>query len=253
MQDKFPFVIDGFPRTGSTSLTRALDAHPDIACCMEPFHPTRFNGEFNRLACRDGMREALRTIRIRWNGLKHVWEPGTAWPFIGFASLNDDLVRNAEIVIVMRRRNLLRQYVSAVVSRRLGFWVGTASEFKMRFQHSYPPVLDLKNASRALFLMTDALARRDSLLESTSCKQIRLYYEDIFERGYDYAAFAEIINSLFEALGHRQLWKEEMTTSVRYLNPGEFKWMTNEIYECLPNAKLLDKELGSKATGYLLR
>src|SRR5450756_463014 len=104
----FPFVLDGFPRCGSTTLMRILSSHPDIECCMEPFHPKRFGGEFNRLALQhQSVAAPLDLIRLRWNGLKHVWEPGTGWPFVENPGLNDDLVRNAGIVVSLRRRNLL--------------------------------------------------------------------------------------------------------------------------------------------------
>jgi hypothetical protein len=94
----FPFVLDGFPRTGSTTIMHLLNAHPDIRCCMEPFHPKRFGGDFNRLAVEhNSVAEPLVLMQARWNGLKHVWEPGTGWPFQGRQNLNDDLVTRAEM------------------------------------------------------------------------------------------------------------------------------------------------------------
>src|ERR1035438_6924165 len=122
----FPLVLDGFPRCGSTTLARILSLHPDIECCMEPFHPKRHGGEFHRLALKAGTVEpALNLLSARWNALKHVWEPSTAWPFRERQDLNDDVVKNAEIVVSLRRRNLLRQIVSSHISKNLHFWIGT--------------------------------------------------------------------------------------------------------------------------------
>jgi hypothetical protein len=249
----FPFVLDGFPRTGSTTLTRILQAHPEINCCMEPFHPQRFGGNFNRQALeKDGMESALRAIRLRWNGLKHVWEPSTGWPFIGQQDLNDDLVRNSEVVVTLRRRNLLRQYVSAYVSKRLGFWVGTTAEFRARLSSFYLPPLTVAEAASSLTDMKVALDRRDQLLKSLPCKNLMLYYEDLFNENVSLDEQKQLLNRLFGQLGHRTIDNEEIWSQCKvFLDPQVYRWANNDVYACIPGAILLDQQLGNDETGRL--
>jgi hypothetical protein len=249
----FPFVLDGFPRTGSTTLTRILNSHPDIECCMEPFHPKRFGGEFNRLARQhNSVAASLELIRLRWNGLKHVWEPGTEWPFVGHQNLNDDLVRHAGIVVTLRRRNLLRQYVSGYVSKRLGFWVGTREEFYARLDSAYLPPITLSDARAALAEAACALDRRDELLRGLPAKQLVLFYEDIFEENEDPDKQVAFCNWLFVQLGHQPLEDDDFRILCRlYFNPTQYRWANNDVYARIPGSRLLDEEIGNDATGRL--
>jgi hypothetical protein len=249
----FPFILDGFPRTGSTTLSRILDAHPDINCSVEPFNSRRYGGEFNRLALQHGsVAVALDLIRLRWNGLKHVWEPGTGWPFVENPDLNDDILRHSGIIITLRRRNLLRQFVSDYVSKRLGFWVGTSEEFYARLATAYLPGINLGDAKRFLEEAVDAISRRDQLLSSLPAKQLVLFYEDIFGDGQNLDSQIEFCNSLFAQLGHLPQKDDAFREQcAQYLSPAQYKWANNDIYARIPGSRLLDKELGNDVTGRL--
>jgi hypothetical protein len=252
MSAKFPFVLDGFPRTGSTTLTRILQLHPEIECCMEPFHPKRYGGSFNHQAQANGMEATLKVILLRWNGLKHIWEPGNGWPFLGRPELNDELVRNAEIVVSLRRRNLLQQYVSGFVSKHLGFWVGTAAEFRSRLNHTYLPPLDVNEVSVGLNHMMRAITRRDELLDSLPCEKLTFYYEDIFDGSVTFESQKRTLNALFSSLGHSKIEDETLWERVHEcLDPQQFRWASNEVYSCIPGAKQVDEHLSSHHAGRL--
>ncbi len=245
-------MLDSFPRTGSTTLLRVLNAHPDIECCMEPFHPKRYAGEFNRLALQgSSVIRSLELIKLRWNGLKHVWEPGTAWPFVGHQHLNDDLIRQAAITVTLRRRNLLRQFVSNYICKKLGFWVGTSNEFIARLDCAYLPPVNICEAAAAMKTATIALSQRDELLSSLS-SQFILYYEDIFEGEIESEERVSFCNSLFMRLGHRPLTEEHIRNHcLQYFSPAEYRWSNNEVYDRLPGSRLLDAQLGNDVTGRL--
>ena len=250
---KFPFILDGFPRCGSTTLTRILNAHPDIECCMEPFHPKRFGGEFHALALQQGsVAAALDLIRMRWNGLKHVWEPHTAWPFTDHQELNDDLLKHSAIILTIRRRNLLRQFISMYVSKHLGFWVGTRADFHSRLDTAYLPPLTVTAAREALTQMLEASHRRDHLLASLPARQELLYYEDLFELATDLDQRVAFCNALFVKLGYWRLDDGAFKEQCRKLfDPEEYKWADNDVYARIPGATLIDEEVGSDATGRL--
>lgn len=249
----FPFVLDGFPRTGSTTLMRVLNVHPDIKCCMEPFHPQRYGGEFNRLAVEDGtVATALDLISLRWNGLKHVWQPDSAWPFVARPNLNDDLIRRAAIIVSLRRRNLLRQFVSAYICKHIGFWVGTSAEFNARLNTSYLPPIDLSVAKASLAAARDAVVRRDELLSQLSPASFILTYEEMFEKVQTSDEQLAFCNSLFSRLGHRPLEDEGLLAQcLDYLNPAQYRWASNDVYARIPGSTLLDTTLGNDTTGYL--
>lgn len=247
----FPLVLDGFPRCGSTTLGRVLSVHPDINCCQEPFHPKRYGGEFNRLALQAGsVAPSLRLLQPRWNALKHVWEPGSAWPFPARQDLNDDLVRHAESLISLRRRNILRQIVSAHISRYLRFWVGTSTAFKEQLDSAYLPPLSVEEAGKLLSEMTRALQERDKLLLTHDVKNLYFYYEDFFNHDFEHQS--RLLNKLFVALGHTTLSEERLELEARpLLDPVTYKWADDEVYERVPGIHLVDKHLGNDVTGWL--
>jgi hypothetical protein len=246
-------MIDSFPRTGSTTLVRVLNTHPDINCCMEPFHPRRYGGEFSSLVQRDGNTEAaLEHIRFRWNGLKHVWEADTGWPFVGQQHLNDDLIRRAEIILSLRRRNLLRQVVSGYISKCLDFWVGTSAEFYARLDGSYLPPISIPEVAATLATITEALKRREHLLCGLTAKRLTIYYEDFFGDDAGPDRQYEICHRLFAEIGHRPLEEHVVRTQCsEYLSPNKYRWANNDVYARIPGSELLDKQLGNDVTGHL--
>ena len=107
------FLIFALPRSGSTSLAHALNCHPDIRCCLEPFNTTRTDIPVPaRVEDRETLEERLARIREEYNGIKHVYVPA-GWPFPEGSTLNGYLLRRpGHRVILLHRRNLLQQIVS---------------------------------------------------------------------------------------------------------------------------------------------
>ena len=101
------FVIDGLSRTGSTALAHIIPLCSNANCLVEPFHPRRYNGRYNK-AARDSasIRLMLQLIWQRWDGIKHIWIAPEGFPFRGQPWLNDEIVLNAEAVIVVEAKEL---------------------------------------------------------------------------------------------------------------------------------------------------
>ena len=251
MASLFPLVLDGFPRSGSTTLAKVLSVHPEINCCMEPFHPQRYGGEFNRLALQAGTVEpALGLLQTRWDALKHVWEPGLAWPFTGRQDLNDDLVQHAAKIISTRRRNLLQQIISGYISKHLRFWVGTQGEFRERLDNAYLPPLSVAEAAKTLQSAATALEQRNHLLSTLSSMQTVFYYEDFFDTTLEEQC--RQLNRLFLGLSYSQMDEVQLKATIApYLDRTKYKWANEDVYDRIPGIRLINEQLGNDSTGWL--
>jgi hypothetical protein len=135
--DYVRFIILSGPRTGSHMLAEALNSSPRIRCFREVFNgrldfiqfgvegyddfssldmarrkadPLRFLHE--RIFCRQP--EEMRAVGFKYH-YKHVW---------GFAGVIDELVADKELrVLHLRRRNLLRMFVSLRLAEKTGIWL----------------------------------------------------------------------------------------------------------------------------------
>lgn len=249
------FMIDSFPRAGSTTLSHILNVHPDIACCVEPFHPARFSGEFNRLAVRDGsVAHPLDLLRVRWNGIKHVWEPMDGWPFVGRKELNDDLLHHVDFVIALRRRNVLRQYVSGYISKHIKYWIGAKIEFFRLLDGAYLPPINPTEVREGLRQLVIATQRRSDLLTKIRAKHVILFYEDLFDSLQSHYDRARCCDQLFEKLGYRPLSETGLVQScLDFFDAGEYKWASREVYERIPGIHGIEEEVGCQETGWLFR
>ncbi len=124
------FVILAAPRSGSNMLCTMLESHPDIRCHHEIYNPKGI-----RLAL--PLREAgvsLGTVEERERDpeafLERVWASGDGACCVGFKLThrqNDVVYRrllaDASIAkVVLRRRNRLKTYVSALLSEARNRW-----------------------------------------------------------------------------------------------------------------------------------
>lgn len=249
------FVIDGMTRTGSTTLARLLDGHDDIKCLMEPFHPLRYHGQFYQMAVNSGsVATALTLIWHRWSGIKHVWEADTGWPFVGRTELNDTVVLGGWPVIFIRRRNLLRRHVSAAISRKLAFWVGTREEFLARLEGTVLPELVPEAVRTALELDIEANERRIHLLAGNGIRWKSIFYEDLYGASTTLEQRRLVLNSIFQFLGYSQIEEEVfMERCVPLLTPDTYQWASAETYLRVPGIMDVECKVGSDRTGWLFR
>ncbi len=180
------FVIDSLPRSGSTTLARLLSCHRDVNCVIEPFHPLRHGGDFHRMSLRRGsVTPALDLIWHRWNGIKHVWEASNGWPFQQKPELNEEIALSAEAVILIERRNYLRRYVSGVISKQLGFWVGTKQEFDARLETAPLPELEPGFVRNELAKDKGGFESLRAALVKRGIPALHITYEDLFGDGIE--------------------------------------------------------------------
>jgi len=247
------FVVDGFPRTGTTSLVRLLNCHPDIKCLVEPFHPRRYGGQFHRLATQKGsVQSALALIRYRWNGLKHVWLPDTGFPFHQNPSLNDELILSGGRIIWVQRRNFLKRYISNVIAKSVDFWIGTRQQFITRLRDASIPELDPRFLRQALQQEREAIERRVRLLQQKRIPYISLVYEDFYGTQVSPKQQLRIFNDLLSFLGFSTMTADVFTARcTEYLDETRYRWCSEDVYRQIPGIARVEQEVGSEQNGWL--
>lgn len=247
------FVIDSLPRTGSTTLARALNCHPDIKCLVEPFHPRRYNGQYHQMAMQaKSVEPPLNLIWHRWNGIKHVWVGPTGYPFPHNPELNDGIVLTASHVIVLERRNFLRRYVSSMISRQLDFWIGTQQEFKARLENVQLRELEPNTVLEEIRKDKAATEHRVEVLRTHNVRFMHLVYEELFGKGVSYAKQFETLNVVLIFLGFCAISEEEFQRKwVPFLDRDTYQWASVDVYRMIPGIERLERAIGSDEIGWL--
>lgn len=247
------FVIDSLARTGSTTLARVLSCHPDIECLIEPFHPRRYGGQFRQMALQaKSVEPVLDLIWQRWSGIKHVWQASKGWPFPEDPHLNDGIVLAAGRVIFLERRNLLRRYISSIVSRQLDFWIGSREDFLARLGNVQLGDLNLLMAQQEIRQDQAATQRRLQLFRENKVQVIHLHYEDFLGEGVTKQWQFETIGKILGFLGlegiSESLFEKEC---ARFLDPSTYQWASADVYGMIPGVEEIERVLGSDETGWL--
>lgn len=247
------FIIDSLPRTGSTTLARLLNCHPEIKCLVEPFHPRRYDGQFHAMALQaSSVEPALNLIWHRWNGIKHVWDAFRSWPFPENPKLNDGIIREAGHVILLERRNLLRRYVSGMISMQLDFWIGTQQQFRARLENAQLKELNPANVLRELKKDRAAAEQRLKFVQSEGVPSMHLFYEDLFEVGITTQQQFETMSSILRFLGFSEVSESAFRNEwVPLLDRDTYQWASADVYRMIPGIEDLEREIASDEVGWL--
>lgn len=193
---------------------------------------------------------ALTLIWYRWTGIKHVWDASREWPLP--RKLNDSIIPGASHVIFLERRNLLRRYVSGVISQQLDFWIGTRQQFQARLENAQLKALDSATVFREIGKDKAAMAQRLQFMKSQNVPLMHLFYEDIFEGMVTLAKQFEILNSILIFLGFVPVSESVfMQQWAPLLDRDTYQWASPDIYRMVPGIEGLEREVGSDETGWL--
>jgi hypothetical protein len=124
------FIIVSLSRCGSTTIHRALNSHSEIDCLFEPDFA---NADWDE----QHVKAELGQIRLKYSGIKHVWDP-SGFPFVGthtssitemdfnygrVLALNVSLLSVPDKkVLFLRRRNQLERILSDLLGQQTELW-----------------------------------------------------------------------------------------------------------------------------------
>jgi hypothetical protein len=247
-------LIFALARTGSTNLMRALNCHPALRICNEPFNSDSGSIEgLGPVDCAAALDAALERIWAEHNGIKHVWD-SRRWPFTTSRLNQRLLLRSAGQVIFLTRRNLLQQVVSnelTVQTRFYNHWQGPARERPAEFTYRN---LDERQLQHCLRAWPRAAARFRRKLLRSDLRAHLLEYEDLFGPDKDFAARRDRLERVLEFLG---LSLEDGGVDRRrideLLDPGMARVNSAEIYLRVPGIEAIERRFGSDRTGWLFR
>ncbi|MGA2888587.1 MAG: hypothetical protein ABSE51_11090 [Terracidiphilus sp.] len=228
-------LIDGLPRTGTTTLARLFAIHPQTRVIIEPFHPRRYEGRHHQavISAAD-TNQVFEFAWNQWNIIKHVWEAGVGWPFTRRPELQQRLWQSADLVIEVNRCNLAKRYLSAELSRTLRFWIGTRQDFVDRLRNVCLLPIDIEKAKEAIQRDREALADRTAFLKRENICTAGFLFEEFFGASTDQQF--DQINTLFSTCGIPPLPQKYLRTHAsRWLNPEVYQWSSEEVYQSIPN------------------
>ncbi len=235
------------PRSGSSNVYEILQMHPALRICDEPFNEDRVSwGEAyenyrDRLTDWASLEAVLAEIFESFNGLKLLsYQLPERWVV--------RLVQRREFrTIFLRRRNVLRAVVSALIAEQTKLWHRWDTDRPVESHYGSLRPLDPAEVRTRVRDLADEMDRLDAVVEQRSDgRTLSLLYEDLF-----FATPARQERMLAD------LWsfcEVDALTDPRidyFLRPQQSKLNSPETYDMLPNAAEIEEKCGSDAHGHL--
>jgi LPS sulfotransferase NodH len=248
MNDGQRLVLFAHARTGSTSLMHLLNLHPEIRMCHEPFHPshaTWYPGEENHI-------DVVKDESVLDAQLSKIFQRYTGIKTLSY-QLPDNLYerllsRDDMKVIFLSRRNILQAAVSGFVARQTNVWQSSDLEKSGSRQVAplEPVPVDQLRETLKYYRELDSVYR-EIVSRKPSTSTLEIFYEDVFSG--DLERNRSALLHIFRFIGLDMPQGEKVG---KLLDPGQTKVTTETIYRSIPNAALIDQELGSNETGWLI-
>lgn len=248
MNDDQRLILFAHARTGSTPLMHLLNLHSGIRMCHEPFHPSHpswYSGAENYLDLikdESSLDAQLSKIFQRYNGIKTL---SYQLP----ENLYERLLSRDDIkVIFLSRRNSLQAAVLGFIARQTNVW--QRSELEKTGSHQMAlvepvPIYQLRETLK-YYCELDAVYR-ELVSRKSSSSTLQIFYEDVFSS--DLGENREVLRSIFRFV---RLDMPQSENVDKLLDPAQTKATSSAVYRSIPNAALIDQELGSDETGLLV-
>jgi LPS sulfotransferase NodH len=200
------FIVYGIPRTGSNFFISQLNAHPQILCHYEIFHPEKiYYGFSDKQINYDNfkkswdMKKRDNTPDLFLNDLFQIHQREEVIGYNIFPSHNNYILKNSlmdknQKKIVLKRKNILKTFISREIALKTKSW-SSVSQDKSG-----------KNIEKKIYFEEDELLSYllrtfnyynyiETLLGVTQQNYLVIYYEDLIgERDYT-------LNKVFDFLG----------------------------------------------------
>ncbi|MBU0577405.1 glycosyltransferase [Patescibacteria group bacterium] len=246
------FIIFTFPRTGSTTLRKLLDLHPDISCAHEPFNEDLdhvenvTNGQYKLEDINDVERlnYVLDNIFKSYNCIKHL---DLQLPF----ELNEALLKypNSKVIFLWRK-NLLQRQISNHISMQSQHWQADTSAI---LKSKLKPI-KISRLEKGINSDLKHIKEYRDYLSSNDVDFYELAYEDFYDLDLSEDQKLEKLNQLFSYLGVDKMEDEQLIKKAKDLfNPQKTKLNSELTYKLIPNIELIEQKIGCKETGYIFK
>lgn len=251
----YHFIVYASPRTGSTSLSLALNGYLGIRCAVEPFSADSGGNVRDRVCDLPSLEREVGHLWHRYNGLKHIWKPN-GFPFEGQPELNDYLLTAAtDRVVLLNRRNALQRIVSWQIAAQADvFHVWKETDRTRLLSHRFQP-LDKTVIEKQLVHERDAIAAVKGRLDEVGRPYMMLWYEDLFgdgSREQVLSSFRDVTAFITGRPFRPKCLKRSVLNLLDSANP-QMKVNSLQTYELVPNIREIEDQLGCDETGYLFR
>ncbi len=247
-QNQPKILILSLPRTGSSALAHSLAMHPEIRVLGEPFHPNN-EGNFIRLVHDiDSFNSAIDKIFAECNCIKHMMH------HVPLEFHRDVLKRDDIRVVFTHRKNLLKKVVSQFISRQTKVW-GQGEEWKSKvLSHDFEPV-PLPRIKRQIKKQTSLEHEYRKALKKLRVDYFNVAYEDLYDEKVSVEERLKILEKIIDFVGYdtSPLFTEPMRSRVVSRLEPSMKVNSEDSYRLIPNINEIEKEFGSRKTGYLFR
>lgn len=247
------FLVFCLARTGSTTLTRLLNLHPQIRCLEEPFNRDYHPEYAQRVTDRESLYAIIDEIYQIHNGIKHVADPDE-WPF-GNIELNYDLLDYSGCkFILLRRLNVLKRLVSQEIADQTGIWHFWEESDRDTMCRATLKALNISKLRSRLTEEKPFIAECRRRLESSGKQYYELTYESLFcsciTRHEQLAVVDDVVTFLELPTFDADKCYGEVSELLEVSNTGSG---ARDIYRRIPNIDEIEIELGCDETGWLFK
>ncbi|MHB1152341.1 MAG: sulfotransferase domain-containing protein [Eubacteriales bacterium] len=247
--DQNKVIIFAHPRSGSTSLYKILNTHPDLNLALEPFHDSYSEWHpdeknyIDYISDIPSLDAALEELFYKYNGMKIL---SYQLPEEIYKHL---LNRSDCKVIFLWRANYLKSVVSVLIAEQTHIWQKSdLNTISGSYEQLEPLKIEgIDGIESRIKGMREGIQYWDLII---SKKPEKSYYKVTYEDLYcsDPEQGLARVKDLFDFLG---LEVPKTDKFIRFLEPRNEQINTAETYLMVPNIREINSRFGNSENGYL--
>lgn len=252
--NKRPVILFGFARSGSSTLRKILEAPPGIRVAHEPFNPNGGKRKNQGTGARMKKPGEIKDAHLLFQALDALYAENVGIKHLAYQlsePLTRDLLRyRSPRVIFLYRRNLLQRIISSMISKRINHW---NTDRKKVLSHSFS-AFDLEQIQNQLAYDQQRIQVFRAMVHEEVDEVLEVAYEDLYGLARSEEEKLAQIRTLFAFAFAQRTVVESPDVWARIkalLDPQESKLNGTHSYRRIPNAREIDRKLGSEETGYL--
>ena len=253
------YLIFAHERSGSSTLLKIFNLHPQIKLIGEPFHRNYLtprkdfyintnNEDKIEISTLENLKLALNLIANEFNGFKHVFR------HLNYEANNYLLIESGMKPVFLQRKNLLQVVISSSISGNMKDWGGVPLKWKEQFKKQKFEPLDIEKIKKRIKKLKQQIEEYKRNLNSNKTEYYNLCYEDLYGKDISEMEKIKIINKIFDFWNIEPLKdKESIKRMKEFFNPNQYKLNSKKTYKQIPNIQEIEEKLGSDETGWLFQ